>query len=159
MHLMSKKREPKPCHDCGAEIGDIHMDNCDLERCPYCGGQALGCWSTVTDEDLAKLTIEHKETQDPKLLKKINKIIANSEDETIIADCCGEIVKNSDRIKWTGIWPGIEECQEYDLWSKMGSSSWEVCKKSDPGASEDLNRLEEVCKWSRKLKKWVKKKE
>jgi hypothetical protein len=32
-----------PCHDCGAIKGEYHVPGCDVEECPICGRQALGC--------------------------------------------------------------------------------------------------------------------
>lgn len=33
----------KTCHDCGAVEGAIHNFGCDMEACPYCGGQLITC--------------------------------------------------------------------------------------------------------------------
>lgn len=32
-----------PCHDCGVVQGQYHVEDCDVEECPSCGGQLLGC--------------------------------------------------------------------------------------------------------------------
>jgi len=35
--------EGEPNCECGCEIGEVHHVGCDLEDCPRCGGQFLGC--------------------------------------------------------------------------------------------------------------------
>jgi hypothetical protein len=32
-----------PCHDCGVVKGQCHVEGCDVEECPKCRGQLLGC--------------------------------------------------------------------------------------------------------------------
>jgi hypothetical protein len=35
---------PEPCHDCGVLHGQLHVELCcDMEECPRCGGQVIGC--------------------------------------------------------------------------------------------------------------------
>lgn len=35
--------DSRPCHDCAVIKGQYHVPSCDVERCPSCGGQAIGC--------------------------------------------------------------------------------------------------------------------
>lgn len=34
---------PERCHDCHVTIGGLHHWGCDLEACPLCGQQLIGC--------------------------------------------------------------------------------------------------------------------
>lgn len=36
-------RQGTPCGDCGVQPGEQHLIGCDLEQCPRCHGQAIGC--------------------------------------------------------------------------------------------------------------------
>jgi putative GTP pyrophosphokinase len=40
----------RPCHDCAVEKGQFHVDGCDVEECPKCGGQSIAC--ECSDEEL-----------------------------------------------------------------------------------------------------------
>lgn len=35
--------ENPTCGDCGCKVGEQHLEHCDIERCPCCGGQMLSC--------------------------------------------------------------------------------------------------------------------
>lgn len=47
MHIIRVK---KTCHDCGVEEGQLHDYGCDWERCPFCGGQLIGCSCKYTKQ-------------------------------------------------------------------------------------------------------------
>jgi hypothetical protein len=37
------RRSDDGCPDCGAAPGEFHEAGCDIEQCPYCGGQLISC--------------------------------------------------------------------------------------------------------------------
>lgn len=45
---------PARCHDCGVRIGFSHHKFCDMESCPRCQGQLLGCgcWVDLVEDEL-----------------------------------------------------------------------------------------------------------
>lgn len=47
---------PGPCHDCAVLRGQYHVPGCDVERCPRCQGQAIGCDCTDEDADQVPLS-------------------------------------------------------------------------------------------------------
>lgn len=46
----------RDCPDCAAKPGQIHMDNCDVERCSVCGLQRFGCDCRGHDKSFARWT-------------------------------------------------------------------------------------------------------
>ena len=55
---MTKKHR---CGDCGATTGQLHLDNCDIERCPKCRGQLYSC-----DCQFPKVTVDKQYLVDDK---------------------------------------------------------------------------------------------
>jgi hypothetical protein len=41
----------RPCHDCFVIRGEIHLDGCDMERCPRCSGQFMCCDCRIAQDD------------------------------------------------------------------------------------------------------------
>jgi len=41
------------CEDCGKMKGELHLDGCDIERCPICHGQMIscGCVSAISKDN------------------------------------------------------------------------------------------------------------
>ena len=166
------------CPDCQVEPGYPHIPGCDVERCPFCGGQLISCscsykmlgekygWTYMPmmflddkDEVPEGYTCDRK-FRDGRSMYSYP--FSGLPEEVWENGLTEEMEKYWDSllepegfILWDGTWPGKTECQEFGWYSKMGPNGWETCSKDDPEASEDLNRLYGEAVWSRKQKRFV----
>lgn len=74
--------------------------------------------------------------------------------QLISCECECDLTKQ--RLPWTGEWPGVMECREFGWYAKLVSGKgWQTCTRDDPGAQEDLNRLNRDAVWSKDLGRFV----
>jgi hypothetical protein len=102
------------CPECGVPSGQYHRNGCDVELCPYCGDQLVGCV------------------------------------------CPGVLPPLDDRMPWTGVFPGEEECREFGWFAQLlPGRGWVCCAEDDPDAEPDLHRLREQAVWDRMNKRFM----
>ena len=120
---------------CGARPGEVHRDTCGVARCMWTGQQLIQC-----DGSFADIARQLRKDGHDDMAERLAYHLSFSEDHD-----CGHDV-------WTGLWPGVAECEEYGFWCV--GPPWQPCAKDTLGATHDLNRLVRECKWNRETKRW-----
>jgi len=108
------------CHDCNIQEGGFHHVGCDMELCPRCGGQFLGCSCFVSKEEIHNtkkmkkiiITPEHNYWQ--ALGVRLNDLLVQSE-----RGCRGDLRFTRKILKSL---PGIDVEETLNLFEK-----YEVC--------------------------------
>lgn len=126
------------CPDCGVSPGERHQRGCDVERCPICEGQLIGCHCVYVLNGM-----------NPSTLEEDHPAIYNEGPTEAMSDTFdAEVEKRGGFSVWTGEWPGVAECRERGWYCQDGHGphsrygSFCPCPPDAPGAMEDLNRLE-----------------
>ena len=122
----------RPCNDCAVKPGELHRPGCDVERCPFCGGQLISCGCNreilqMEDDDADMNPIQSAEWE--------------------------RRLQERGLIPWTGTWPGVAECVEFG-WYAYFDKGWHRCTDTHPEATADLNRLHVDAVWDAELKRW-----
>jgi hypothetical protein len=69
--------------------------------------------------------------------------------------CEGFDADDPRRIPWSGEFPGVAECREFGLYTRPAPDHGCIpCAPTDPGATEDLNRLLQTCSWDPETQRW-----
>lgn len=119
------------CHDCEAKPGEYHDMGCDVERCPDCGGQMIGCYCE-----------DPRETFD--------------EGERLIWTGYWPGTKECIEYGFFNKWvtTGTRRIRGHTL----EAGSWEPCDADDPDATPDFGRLLEEAVWDKNKRRYVLKK-
>lgn len=126
----------KNCPDCNVAPGEIHDHGCDVERCPICKMQLIGCNCIYK---LNGMNPSYLEEEHPD-------IYMNGPTEKMYKVFDKEVEKLGGFLPWTGEWPGVLECRERGWYCQDGHGphyrwgSFCPCPPDAPGAIEDLNR-------------------
>ena len=139
----------KNCPDCGVGVNQFHIGGCDVERCVLCGRQLIGCHCIykVNGFDIHEMEFTHPD------------IFNNGPTEEMYKLYDAEVEKYGGFLPWTGIWPGVSECQEFGWYCIfIPNKGFESVDKNYPEASEDLNRLYSGASfWSKEKRRFIKK--
>lgn len=134
------------CRDCGVAPGEIHVHGCDVERCPNCGHQLIGCDCVY---EVCGIDADDMESAHPEIWNHGPTDEMEQKFDAYVESIGGYL-------PWTGEFPGSDACREFGWYSRwVEGKGWVRCEEDDEGAGPDLNRLVSTARWDREKRRWV----
>jgi hypothetical protein len=121
------------CPQCGVAIYREHEQGCSVARCLHDGRQRLLHEMAAGTPTMTEVNGEFRW-----------RVAKDGHD-------CGKDI-------WTGLWPGVAECEEYGLFCyfgpDFGEQGWQRCGPDHPGAQHDFTQLYIHGQWDRETRRW-----
>lgn len=133
----------RPCPDCDAAPGALHVPGCDQEPCPRCGEQLLICTCVY---EIAGLDPERLETDHPEIYRG---------GPTPEMEATWYATWGPRRIRWTGEPHGAAECRAYGFWALPTPAGPVPMPAGTPGAEEDFESMLQACQWDPRAQRFV----
>ncbi len=155
---MSEPRWDRICHDCGAKPNEFHERGCDVERCPFCGGQLISCgccYKHFYPDTYHQYRFRAGDQETPFNGLPEDVYENGLRDEQAVQ--WEALLEDAGRLPWAGMWPGEAECREFGWYVRWEEGKgWVQCEEDHPDAGPDLNKLARIGVWDAKARRFNK---